>query len=136
MQPFDEYLEQVTIERGQELLMDLKERAEKEGINIETKVRKGNPWEEIVKEAKVGKYDLVVVGSKSREGISRVLLGSVSENVLTHAHCPVLVVRPLLGGIKRPSHPESMPSIQQIVSHLPQNFYFYSQKEFKVNLTI
>jgi nucleotide-binding universal stress UspA family protein len=38
-------------------------------------------------------YDLVVVGSHHRTGISRVLLGSVAEKIVRHAPCPVLVVR-------------------------------------------
>jgi nucleotide-binding universal stress UspA family protein len=36
---------------------------------------------------------LVVVGSRGLGGIRRALLGSVSDSVLRHAHCPVLVVR-------------------------------------------
>jgi nucleotide-binding universal stress UspA family protein len=34
-----------------------------------------------------------VMGSRGLEGIRRALLGSVSESVLHHAHCPVMVVR-------------------------------------------
>jgi nucleotide-binding universal stress UspA family protein len=37
--------------------------------------------------------DLVVVGSHGRTGIKRALLGSVSEKVVRHARCPVLVAR-------------------------------------------
>jgi nucleotide-binding universal stress UspA family protein len=36
---------------------------------------------------------LIVMGSRGQGGISRALLGSVSESVVKHAHCPVLVVR-------------------------------------------
>ena len=36
---------------------------------------------------------LIVVGSRGQGGIRRALLGSVSESVVKHAHCPVLVVR-------------------------------------------
>jgi nucleotide-binding universal stress UspA family protein len=39
-------------------------------------------------------FDLVVVGTHGRTGIRRVLLGSVAENVVRHAPCSVLVVRP------------------------------------------
>jgi len=36
---------------------------------------------------------LIVMGSKGRGGIRRALMGSVSDAVVRHAHCPVLVVR-------------------------------------------
>ena len=36
---------------------------------------------------------LVVMGSRGRGGIRRALMGSVSDSVVRHAHCPVLVVR-------------------------------------------
>jgi nucleotide-binding universal stress UspA family protein len=38
--------------------------------------------------------DLIVVGSRGLGGVRRALMGSVSDSVVHHAHCPVLVVRP------------------------------------------
>jgi nucleotide-binding universal stress UspA family protein len=37
--------------------------------------------------------DLIVIGTKGRSGISKMLLGSVASGVVTYAPCPVLVVR-------------------------------------------
>jgi nucleotide-binding universal stress UspA family protein len=37
--------------------------------------------------------NLIVVGTKGRSGVKRLLLGSVTSGVVTYAHCPVLVVR-------------------------------------------
>ena len=37
--------------------------------------------------------DLIVLGSRGLGGMKRLLMGSVSESVVRHAHCPVLVVR-------------------------------------------
>ena len=37
--------------------------------------------------------DLIVVGSRGLGGLKRALMGSVSESVVRHAHCPVLVMR-------------------------------------------
>jgi nucleotide-binding universal stress UspA family protein len=36
---------------------------------------------------------LIVIGSRGRGGLRRALLGSVSDSVIRHAHCPVLVIR-------------------------------------------
>ena len=37
--------------------------------------------------------DLITVGTKGMTGLKQFLLGSVANNVITHAHCPVLAVR-------------------------------------------
>jgi nucleotide-binding universal stress UspA family protein len=54
----------------------------------------GRPASIIPEVAKTGGYDLIVLGTHGRTGLSRMLLGSVAENVVRHAHCPVLTVRP------------------------------------------
>ena len=43
--------------------------------------------------AREGSYDLIVLGTHGRTGISHMLLGSVAEKVVRGAHCPVLIVR-------------------------------------------
>jgi nucleotide-binding universal stress UspA family protein len=53
----------------------------------------GRPDEEIVHLAEEMDAGIVVVGSRGEGGVRRALLGSVSESVVRHAHCPVLVVR-------------------------------------------
>lgn len=56
-------------------------------------VREGHPGEEILDEAALGKYDLVVVGARGRRGITRLLMGSTAERIARHAKLPVLIVR-------------------------------------------
>ena len=53
----------------------------------------GRPDEEIVKLAEEIGAGLIVMGSRGRGGIRRSLMGSVSDSVVRHAHCPVMVVR-------------------------------------------
>jgi nucleotide-binding universal stress UspA family protein len=53
----------------------------------------GAPDREIVELAEKLGAGLVVMGSRGRGGIRRALMGSVSDSVVRHAHCPVLVVR-------------------------------------------
>jgi len=53
----------------------------------------GPPDEEIVQLAEELDAGLVVTGSRGLGGVRRALMGSVSDSVVRHAHCPVLVVR-------------------------------------------
>jgi nucleotide-binding universal stress UspA family protein len=53
----------------------------------------GDPADEIVATADDFDADLVVVGARGLGGVARALLGSVSEKVLHHARCPVLIVK-------------------------------------------
>jgi nucleotide-binding universal stress UspA family protein len=60
---------------------------------IETSVVSGAPADMIVRDIEHSHTDLVVLGARGLGGIRRLLLGSVSEAVLTHATCSVLIVR-------------------------------------------
>jgi len=53
----------------------------------------GTPFLEIIRYAKTNDIDVIVVTTHGRTGLSRVLLGSVAEQVVRKAPCPVLVVR-------------------------------------------
>jgi len=48
---------------------------------------------EICREAKEGRFDLVIMGSRGLGEIKGYLMGSVSNRVVRHASCPVLIVR-------------------------------------------
>lgn len=68
------------------------------GFAVEsTRVEIGDVREKIVDAAAEWGADLIVVGSHSRSGIRRLLLGSVAEFVARHAHCSVQIVRPRAG---------------------------------------
>lgn len=53
----------------------------------------GTPWYEICEYARRASIDLIVISTHGRTGLRHVLLGSVAERVVQHAHCPVLVVK-------------------------------------------
>ena len=63
-----------------------------EGVAIETRVRRGDVWREIMAEAEELPADLVVMGTHGRSGFEHLLLGSVTEKVVRRATCPVLTV--------------------------------------------
>jgi nucleotide-binding universal stress UspA family protein len=56
-------------------------------------LRVGGASEEIVALAEELGAGLIVMGNRGRGGVRRALMGSVSDSVVRHAHCPVLVVR-------------------------------------------
>jgi nucleotide-binding universal stress UspA family protein len=61
-------------------------------------VRGGRPAEGILRCAEAKGFDLLVVGTRGRRGLERLLLGSVADEVVRAAPCPVLVARPRLPG--------------------------------------
>jgi nucleotide-binding universal stress UspA family protein len=69
------------------------QRAKAAGSDATFLVWDGDPGEGIVAAADSENADLIVVGSHGRSGVSRFLIGSVSDYVVRHAHCPVMVVR-------------------------------------------
>ena len=56
-------------------------------------VQAGDPRDAILQAAEKLNPDLIIMGSHGRRGFSRAVLGSVAENVVRRAPCPVLVVR-------------------------------------------
>ncbi len=60
---------------------------------IDYRIEEGTPADEILRLAEEIPCDLVVLGTHGRTGLGRLLLGSVAEQVLRRASCPVLTVR-------------------------------------------
>ena len=59
----------------------------------ETHLETGDPDKEIVRLSEELGVGTIVMGSRGLGGLRRALMGSVSESVVKHAHCPVFVVR-------------------------------------------
>jgi nucleotide-binding universal stress UspA family protein len=66
-------------------------------LNVVSHARVDSPVLGIVQLASDLDADLIVVGTHGRHGIARVLMGSVAESTVRHAHCPVLVIPPTAG---------------------------------------
>lgn len=67
---------------------------EDEGVKVErTLLDSGDPGRTIVEVAEKEHYDMIVLGTHGRTGLSHLLMGSVAERVVRHAPCPVLTVR-------------------------------------------
>jgi nucleotide-binding universal stress UspA family protein len=64
------------------------------GIEHEVLLSEGNIWEVVSEVIKQKEIDLIVLGTRGRTGLGKALLGSVAEQILRQAPCPVLTVGP------------------------------------------
>ena len=79
---------------AERFLKEQAERIESDGGKVaETHLRSGDPDKEILRTAESLGVGLIVIGSRGLGAVSRALMGSVSDSVVRHAHCPVFVVR-------------------------------------------
>ncbi len=79
--------------RGVSILAHGEKRAKAEGVQVEKLLSEGHAVEEILKAAREGESDLIVIGARGLSMIKEIFLGSVSHGVTLHAPCPVLIVR-------------------------------------------
>jgi len=80
--------------RAKEVLEQQAKRIEESGVSVkETHLLEGRADEEIVALAEEIGAGLIVMGSRGHGRLRRTLLGSVSDAVVRHAHCPVTIVR-------------------------------------------
>lgn len=63
------------------------------GVPYKTVIQVGNPAQQINQYAEDHGSDLIITATQGQTGLAHVLIGSVAEHVVRHAHCPVLVVR-------------------------------------------
>jgi len=90
--------ERARVEHHQE---DLKSLFADRCQSVQMVCRAGHPVKIILDEAEKGNHDLIVLGAIGHSFIGRVLVGSVSDNVATHANCSVLIVRPKESSTKK-----------------------------------
>ena len=74
-------------------LMEIADRIRRDDRMVEVRVLDGRPATEIVAEAERFEADLIVMGARGLSAVRRLLLGSVSSEVVDHAPCPVLIAR-------------------------------------------
>ena len=87
-------LEKKTIEAAEKMIQkQIKKVVKAKDVEIIPDVIKGTPYEEILKEQKAKKIDLIVIASHGMTGILSHLMGSVAEKVLRGANCPVVLVK-------------------------------------------
>ena len=87
-------IEKQWVEAAHATLAAVEKAAKAKGVNTRTVTVKSDVVSDaIIAAAKKHKADLIVMASHGRKGIKRLLLGSETQQVLTHSHTPVLVLR-------------------------------------------
>ena len=84
-------------EQAEDILNEQAAKIEQEGGQVAEKhlrIAERYSAQQIVKVAEDIAAGLIIMGSRGLGGVRRALMGSVSDSVVRHAHCPVLVVRP------------------------------------------
>jgi nucleotide-binding universal stress UspA family protein len=80
-------------QQGLEKLQFFAEQATEAGVKVELQQIPGSPARLICKTALSWQANLIAIGHRGRSGLSEMILGSVSNYVLHHASCSVLMVR-------------------------------------------
>jgi nucleotide-binding universal stress UspA family protein len=75
------------------ILERCKDMANKSGINIHTVLIEGDPASKIIRYSEMEKFEIIIIGSRGMGQFKEMILGSVSNKVLHHAKCSVMVVR-------------------------------------------
>jgi nucleotide-binding universal stress UspA family protein len=78
---------------GQEAVDRLAKTFQDAGLTTSSVVRRGAPADEVVAEAAEWGASVVVVSTHGRTGLSRLVLGSVANQIVNHAPCPVMLYR-------------------------------------------
>ncbi len=78
--------------RTEQAMDDLQKDPIDAGVKVERMIVHGTPWQEIVRVADAKTVDMIIVGTHSRRGVQRALLGSVAEKIVRVAPCSVLVI--------------------------------------------
>lgn len=78
---------------SENILDKCKQIAEKSGVKIETVIAEGDASSNIVVYARNGGFDTIIMGSRGVGSFKEMVLGSVSNKVLHHAKCSVMIVK-------------------------------------------
>lgn len=88
-----EQMQQAREDFGKKALADGTAQADKLGLKVTTALLIGNPAEELIQYGQRENVYLIVVGSRGLGGFKSLVLGSVTQNILSHSSIPVLVAR-------------------------------------------
>ncbi|ACM31580.1 MAG: universal stress protein [Diaphorobacter nitroreducens] len=88
-----EVVDKYHAEEGEKVLSPVVKFMARQGVQLKTMTKVGPAGETIAKVAESGKYDLVVMGTHGHGSLGKLVMGSVSTQVLANCQVPVLLVR-------------------------------------------
>ncbi|MCL4528140.1 MAG: universal stress protein [Chloroflexi bacterium] len=92
-EPNLEYAIRSRLKEAEEIMQKAQETAGKAPAQIHTELIEGSPAEAIIEVARTRESNVIVMGSRGMGTLTGLVLGSTSQKVVSHAPCPVLIVR-------------------------------------------
>ncbi len=80
--------------KAEEILHEIMKKTAEKCEKCRSKIAIGDPVDEILNYAENENANMIIIGTHGKQGIKKILLGSVASEVLKRAHCPVLVMNP------------------------------------------
>jgi nucleotide-binding universal stress UspA family protein len=78
---------------AEQIIEEARQRLEASQVSTEARIEEGIPGNELLREAEIGDYDLVVLGATGVSDLKHTMLGSVAFKLASYAPCSVAVVR-------------------------------------------
>ncbi|MBS0508489.1 MAG: universal stress protein [Proteobacteria bacterium] len=88
-----EVVDQYYAEQGEKILSPVVKFLGRQGVQLKTMIKVGAAGETIAKTAESGRFDLIVMGTHGHGSLGKLVMGSVSTQVLANCEVPVLLVR-------------------------------------------
>ncbi len=79
------------VEEEKPVLSKLKDEAEKKGVTVNTVLTRGEPVNIVLNKIKEGGFDLIIMGTHGKKGLTRLVLGSMAESIVRQSKIPVLL---------------------------------------------
>ena len=97
-------------------------------VKFDEKVELGSPDKNIVDRARTEGFDLIIMATRAKGGLSRLLLGSVTEQVIRNAPCPVLAIPPTPAAVAREWDNEERPERMKVSGYQALRFKTRSRR--------
>ena len=120
-------VEQAMRTEGEQVLKRTMSHLSYHAAPVNKRLEEGPPAEMILSVAKEVQADLVIIGARGIGQIQELVLGSVSHRVLTHVHCPVLIIKSPLAQIRKILLPlQGLEDVEES-SYSSQNVHFMNK---------